>query len=80
MDLKIKYQILPVRFFPDAKVLCHFYWSRNEIHAFKDLSIPTANPFRRSQFRTEVIYSEHFCNTAQLENIFFSADNKLWND
>ena len=77
-DLKIKHNILPIRYFLKNKSLSYFWkWKNNLIPAFRDSQMETGKI--RKQSRTETLYFSIFCRSDFLRNSFFKKTVPLWN-
>ena len=77
-DLKIKHNILPIRYFLKNKSLLYFWkWKNNLIPAFRDSQLETDKI--RKQSRTETLYFNTFCRSDFLRNSFFKKTVTLWN-
>ena len=77
-DLKIKHNILPIRYFLKNKSLSYFWkWKNNLIPAFRDSQMETGKI--RKQSGTETPYFNIFCRSDFLRNSFFKKTVPLWN-
>ena len=77
-DLKLKHQILPIKFLLEYKVLNYFMkFTSNQLPIFKKLHLPTSN-LRYSQ-RTKKYCFNHKINSSALENSILNIGSTLHN-
>ena len=77
-DLKLKHQILPIKFFLEYKVLNYFMnFTSNQLPIFKKLHLTTSN-LRYSQ-RTKKYCFNHKINSSALENSILNIGSTLHN-